>query len=851
VTLSLTTVDPSAVYVWRNLATNEILSTDTQVILDDIQSSISIVVAIMTDDCIQNNNAQITIEVLQSFTAEPTLSYVLAADCSPSDLNFDAGIANPNGLVLSYAWTGPNGYASSEANPIIQAVDASFNGTYTLVVSATTGCSTSKSITINNIDNPPLQPQIIGLSEICSGEEVQLSIPQFIGTNIVYTWDLPGTADDVFGMGTNQITIRPAAQNHDGDYKVNISIDGRCTLESTVFNLNVHESINVEASASNDICIAPGQDVLLSATISGGEPNSTYEYLWSGPSNFVSNVQSPILASGTIINGTYEIKVTDENGCSTIGSVNVQSQIQPVASAKALTDTEVCKGESITFTATSSMPNSTFIWYDGDPDAAPAGQEIGQGESITVNSLAVGSHEVHLKAFSITGCRSENIAKVAVQINDQPILDLGNTNILETCSGNSISLEAPTVVDAVYYWSGPNGYTSNVEDPIILNVNNANTGTYNLQLDVNGCLSNIDQVAISVNPEIVQPLTNGSGDNCSGGDFQLAVSNVNTALTYTWYQVNSNTPRGTGATIRFNNLSQTDEGEYYVIASQNGCSSIPSQSFFVEVVDNSGIVANAGDDFSTCFPDASLNAIVSAGTQGRWSVLTGSGTLVNPSQPTTVVNDLSLGANTFQWSIEDAICGTTVSDIVEIFFEGIISAEDDFVTIDQARDTSINVIANDSVYSRNLDITIIDNPDGLILAPQPNGTIDIQALGASASQASFTYEICSDLCLISCEVATVAIKFTTSDCTQVPNVVTPDGDGANDYFNVPCLEVYEGSLLKIFDRFGKIVFKDENYQNNWEGTWDNQGLDPGTYFYVIDVNDGKNTRLSGYVYLIK
>jgi len=840
---------PNAQYVWRIAGSNVVLATTARLEVLNIQATESFEVSIVTDVCIQNATATMTVNVFQSFTIDPSLSYSLAADCSPSDLNFSSGVDNPNNLTLSYTWTGPNGYASSEVNPIIPAVDASNNGTYRLEVSAPNGCSLSSTLNINTIDNPPLQPQITGLSEICTGEEVQLKIPQFIGTNIVYTWDLPGSTDDVFGLSTNEITIRPSSQNHDGDYQVNISIDGRCTLTSTVFNLNVHEELVAVANNTNSTCLAPGQDIELDVDVTGGEPNSTLDYIWTGPDNYISSAKNPIIPYDAIINGTYEVLVTDNNGCTARSSINIQSTAQPVATAKAVSSMNVCEGEFITINATSSLPNSTFQWFDGDPDATPSGSLIASGEQLNVNALAVGIHEIFLKAYSITGCRSENMVVVPVTINAKANIDLASNN-LEVCSGNTINLDGPQLAGASYFWNGPNGFTSNIEDPIITNANSNASGTYSLQVSTNGCLSNVAQLAIDVQPNIQQPTISKSGGSCTGQTVTLSVTNVNTNLTYTWYLNTQNTEAGQGATLLLSNVDVNDSGNYFVVSNNGVCTGSPSESILLDIKDNSGTLANAGSDFSTCEANARLSAVTANGQSGVWS--TNSGALISdPNAASTSVTGLAHGSNIFLWSMTDTTCGGTVTDQVEIFYDVVISATDDVYSLNSNIDTTVNVAANDSVFSQGLNITITDNPDGLDLMTNMDGTISIGARSGYATSSQFTYEICSDVCMNDCAKATVNINYTTSDCTLVPNVLTPDGDGANDTFYVPCLEVYEGSLLKIFDRFGKIVFKDENYQNNWEGTWDSTDLDPGTYFYIIDVNDGNATRLSGYVYLIK
>jgi gliding motility-associated-like protein len=66
----------------------------------------------------------------------------------------------------------------------------------------------------------------------------------------------------------------------------------------------------------------------------------------------------------------------------------------------------------------------------------------------------------------------------------------------------------------------------------------------------------------------------------------------------------------------------------------------------------------------------------------------------------------------------------------------------------------------------------------------------------------------------------------------VPNAFTPDGDGTNDFFE------FQGApapvVLHIFDRWGKRVFYSDNYQNNWDGTYQGEPLPGGVYTYLIE-----------------
>jgi gliding motility-associated-like protein len=63
----------------------------------------------------------------------------------------------------------------------------------------------------------------------------------------------------------------------------------------------------------------------------------------------------------------------------------------------------------------------------------------------------------------------------------------------------------------------------------------------------------------------------------------------------------------------------------------------------------------------------------------------------------------------------------------------------------------------------------------------------------------------------------------------VPNVITPNGDGRNDRFVVPNLELYQQPTLQVFNRYGQLIYDTQAYRNDWDGG----GFPTGTYFYVL------------------
>jgi len=80
---------------------------------------------------------------------------------------------------------------------------------------------------------------------------------------------------------------------------------------------------------------------------------------------------------------------------------------------------------------------------------------------------------------------------------------------------------------------------------------------------------------------------------------------------------------------------------------------------------------------------------------------------------------------------------------------------------------------------------------------------------------------------------TASKKITAEPAFTLSNVITPNGDGKNDFFIVPVAS----STLEVFNRWGKSIFKSVDYKNNW-----GKGIANGTYLYVVDTPQGNHCK---------
>jgi gliding motility-associated-like protein len=105
---------------------------------------------------------------------------------------------------------------------------------------------------------------------------------------------------------------------------------------------------------------------------------------------------------------------------------------------------------------------------------------------------------------------------------------------------------------------------------------------------------------------------------------------------------------------------------------------------------------------------------------------------------------------------------------------------------------------------------------------------------------------------ISLEVMKNGCKSDTTDSVGVkpcfvivPDIITPNGDEENDVFFIKGVENFPTSNLVIYNRWGKKVYENEDYRNNWDG----EKHPDGVYFYILTLNTGK--MINGTVTIVR
>lgn len=209
-------------------------------------------------------------------------------------------------------------------------------------------------------------------------------------------------------------------------------------------------------------------------------------------------------------------------------------------------------------------------------------------------------------------------------------------------------------------------------------------------------------------------------------------------------------------------------------------------------------------------------------------------------------------------SIQYILCSTTSCDTAWIYLE-IISIQPPVAETDQVStyintEATINVLSND--YTANTaHVTSFTQGEHGTTTLNTDGTItytpDLGYVGLDV----FSYMMCDDINQL-CDTTLVLVNVVevTPDIVVVSNVITPNGDGYNDNLMISNLQYYTSNQLNIYNRWGVLVYQKDNYQSDWNSTWENKNLPNGTYYYVLYLDRYKisdaNTK-SGFILIMK
>src|SRR4030095_3808582 len=324
------------------------------------------------------------------------------------------------------------------------------------------------------------------------------------------------TGPNGFTSNNQNPSIPNATTNASGTYSVTATVNG-CTSAAGTVNVTVNAGPSAPTAGSNGP-ICEGQTLNLTASNIGGA-----SYNWTGPNGFTSNNQNPSIPNAIKnASGTYSVTAT-VNGCtSAAGTVNVTVNAGPSAPT-AGSNGPICEGQTLNLTA-SNIAGASYDWTG--PNGFTSNNQNPSIPNATTN--ASGTYSV---TATVNGCTSA-AGTVSVTVNAGPSAPTAGSNG-PICEGQTFNLTASNIAGASYDWTGPNGFTSNNQNPSIPNATTNASGTYSVTAIVNGCTSAAGTVNVTVNAGPSAPTAGSNGPICEGQTLNLTASNI-AGASYDW-----------------------------------------------------------------------------------------------------------------------------------------------------------------------------------------------------------------------------------------------------------------------------------------------------------------------------
>ncbi|MES2704774.1 MAG: Ig-like domain-containing protein [Bacteroidota bacterium] len=457
--------------------------------------------------------ATVVVSVNPAPVFTPTLSPSPLCEGEPWALFWNTGTGTiPPASIPgdTYSWSGPLGFTSTDANPLMAPAGAGMAGTYTLTITNSFGCSTTG--TVNVVVNPTPKPAFIQCAPtVCSGSSYPVfATPGYSGGPFTTSWTWTtltgGTIAVITPTSSTSAMITGGAPGlvviH---YTVTTPAGCTGTAHCTVDVLPIPDPI----TGTLLIC-GLGNTTLLATTSTGGT--------WSSSDPSVATIDAAGLVTG-VNYGTTTIAYTFSTGCATTVVVTVDPQPDPffVQCAK-----DLCVG---TVQPVAASAGVVFGPYTTSWSISPLSVATitGSGTIGMVTAVSAGTAVITFTVTTPGGCTASTFCTVTVYPNPGPI-----TGTLSVCVGNTTTLGN----------SVPGGTWSS-SDPLVASIDAAgvvtgiSTGTAIITYTI-GRLCAIT-ATVNVNPTPRPVFVQCAGDICVGSSQPVfANPGVGGAFIATW-----------------------------------------------------------------------------------------------------------------------------------------------------------------------------------------------------------------------------------------------------------------------------------------------------------------------------
>ncbi|WP_185154028.1 DUF2341 domain-containing protein [Fulvivirga sp. M361] len=638
----------------------------------------------------------------------------------------------------------------------------------------------------------------------CQGNNVTLSATEVSGAT--YTWENSG---GVVGS-TRELVLTNVTPADTDLYTVIVNGLGGCSsaVASTTVTVNA-TSVTGTITGDAEVCFGDNNGVV---TLSG---NTGSTFVWESsltgesPWSILDITTSTLEYTNLILTTYYRVRVSN-GSCPSATSNRVKITVDTETDPGVLSGpADVCTGTNSGTLTLSNNIGDVLRWQTSTNGGITWRDVANTTTTLDFNDIS--TNTLYRVEVQDGVCDPRFTDPFQVEANEIPVADF---IVNEVCAGSPLQFQNESFVTSgfiqSYFWEFAPGRNSAVSDPTI--VFDA-SGIFDVTLTVtsnNQCSGSVT-IPVTVN-KVPQPAFS-STPTCDGeitlftNESTLGTGSI---ISYLW-----NFGDGTSSTSENPQKQYINPGNYMVIleaTSDSDCLNTIAQTVTVDPLP----VANF-DVNDACLGESVLinNTTFFNGSRisYKWDFGNSeSSTQINPNFTYSVsgVYQVTLAATSDQGCVDQISKSITVID-----FQGVSAGNDQ--TIEGGASVQLTASGGQSYRwspGETLTNALIANP---IATPTVTTT--------------YTVEGTNFLGCIDRDSVTIFVNENFD--VDISNVLTPNGDGANDFWVITNIDVIPDPVVQVFDRNGVEVFSSTTYNNDWEGTRGSDILPDGTYYYVI------------------
>jgi len=502
-----------------------------------------------------SDTAEVNINPAPAFTSQPISQTICFGESFDTlSVTYTNGVGTPtyqwysNSVDDNVTGTAISGEINSTYSPPSGIIGTTFY--YAIITFSSGGCteiiSDISEQTVNQ--TPSISNKTL---TICSGVTFDV-VPDNTGgdiapTGTLYTWTNPlinpvgaisGASGETTGLpNISQTLINNTLNPATVTYTVT-PISGICTGAGFTISLTVNPSISITETVTNSSCYLSNTGSI-DISVTGGVPFATvtpYLISWTGPNGY-TNTNEDI---SNLEPGDYTVVINDDGGCPFTDTFTITEPDELVFSTVVFDpETISCFGAddgSIGVDISGGTTPYTYNWTRN-------GAFFASAEDLT--NLGPGDYEI-----TVTDANNCTPIVQSFQIIEPPLLDVSLSNQVDiicfgdatgeininTVGGRQIEI-SPSVFDYSYTWTGPNGFTSNLQ-----NLTGLFAGTYNLTVtDKSGCTDNL-QVILNQTDEIIINFVTTDIECYGDNNASITINNIsggNAPYNITWSNLGS------------------------------------------------------------------------------------------------------------------------------------------------------------------------------------------------------------------------------------------------------------------------------------------------------------------------